>query len=93
MCIILLSQCRKQSQGANADKPPTPHDMKEASALMEEPSVAMILHRALKEDGSTKRITLDLALNRFGPSGSCDIGYDEHLQRFLDLDREHLDGV
>lgn len=91
MCIILLSQCRKQSQGANADRPPTPHDMKEASALMEEPSVAMILHRALNEDGTTKRISLDLALNRFGPSDSCEIGYDPKLQRFLDIDREHSD--
>ena len=66
--------------------PPTLQDLKGCGAIEEESAfVAIMKTDGMYTDENVLTVTLELAKNRFGPTGQMDLSFDKNYTKFVEV--------
>lgn len=83
--VLALSQLSREADKDDSSKPRLSH-LRESGAIEQDADVVLMLSRvpAHEADGNANLIKLDVAKQRNGPTGQCDLIFDRATQRFGD---------
>jgi replicative DNA helicase len=84
--VLALSQLSREADKDDNSKPRLSH-LRESGAIEQDADVVMMLSRppAHESEGNGNLIKLDVAKQRNGPTGGCDLIFDRATQRFGDF--------
>lgn len=81
--VIVLSQLNRQSE-SRADGIPKISDLRESGAIEQDADVIMLLRR--EGEAPSESMMIDIAKNRHGETGECELSWQGIYSRAVDLD-------
>ncbi len=90
--VLALSQLSREAEKDDTGQPKLSH-LRESGAIEQDADVVLMLSRppAHEREEKPNNINLNIAKQRNGPTGNCEMMFDRAIQRFGDIDRQHED--